>query len=305
MGDTTQNEGLVKVIEIVTRYEAAMTKQILDSKRIQDMSKSGRLSDLAELMDLFQVMTGLQRQISLLGGGDSTSMAKLVDLLVHIRDGLLASCKQAPLDPSMVLQFARVSALLGNQDFDISSVLECVPDTSGPTRPTAEVAIDGTITYDETQTREGSPPDTWHVVVDAKLRQSSGGGLAFASGSSVTVTWTGAGGGFFECPTSASWTTGLGSLSGEGWDQLSDPDSGAIGQVWPGAAAELPLSISTGGHYVTKDCLVPGTSLTCPGRTNRLIGKLVGTSPRDWSFSCSDDVDGRFVSVGGHFVQVR
>lgn len=304
MGDTTQNEGLIKVIEIVTRYEAAMTTKTLDSKRIQDMSKSGRVSDLAELMDLFQTINSLQRQIGLLGEGGGASMAKLVDLLVHIRDGLLASCKQAPLDPSILLQFARVSALLGNEGFDLSEVLTCVPDTSGPTRPTSDVAIDGTITYDETEIHEGSPPNTWHVVVDAKIRQSGGGPLVFASGSSVTVTWTGRGGGYFDCPTSASWTTGLGSLSGEGWDALSDPASGATGIVSASAAAELSLDISTGGHYDTENCHVPGTSLDCPLK-GRLTGKLVGSRPRDWSFSCSDDSDGRFVSVGGHFVQVR
>jgi hypothetical protein len=129
--------------------------------------------------------------------------------------------------------------------------------------------------------------------------------LVFASGSNVTVTWTGPSSSeVFGCPTSASWTTSLGTLSGEGWDELSDSDSGAIGQVWPSTAAELLLTISIAGHYATEDCLVPGVDLTC-GDTGRLVGKLVGASPRDWSFSCSDDSDGRFVSVGGHFVQVR
>jgi hypothetical protein len=279
-----------------------MTTKILDSDRVQKMSKSGRLSDLAELMDLFQVMISVHREIGLMRE-DAPSGAKLTELLVQIRDGLLASCKQAPLDPAILLGFVRDTALLANDDVTFAEVLSCVPDKTGPRQPTSDAAIDGTLTYDETRTHEGGPPDTWHVVVDAKLRQS-GGSMVFASGSDVTVAWTGAGGGFFDCPTSASWTTGLGSLSGEGWDQLSDPNSGATGIASPGAAAELPLAISIDAHYATQDCLVPGTSLDCPSN-GRLIGKLVGSSPRDWSFSCSDDSNGRFVSVGGHFVQVR
>ncbi len=82
------------------------------------------------------------------------------------------------------------------------------------------------------------------------------------------------------------------------------PTRAPSGIASPGAAAELPLAISIDAHYATEDCLVPGTSLNCPSN-DRLIGKLVGSSPRDWSFSCSDDSNGRFVSVGGHFVQVR
>lgn len=47
------------------------------------------------------------------GGSESGALAKAFDLIANLRTGLLESCKQASLDPAIVLGFERVVQLLG------------------------------------------------------------------------------------------------------------------------------------------------------------------------------------------------
>ena len=306
LGDETGNDALAKVMETIAAYEAAITSRIVDSQRIQDASKSGRISDAGEIMDLLVVIAGLERNIQLLGGPESGALAKVFDLIANLRTGLLESCKQAPLDPAIVLGLERVVQLLGAAGaIDLADVLDCVWDPYTPQPPEADQAIDGTLTFDAT-THFGSSVDTYHVVVDARIREEPGGGsLAFASGSTLTVDWTGPSSSeVFHCPTSGHWTTSIGTPSGEGWNRLSDPNPGAIGLVSEGGA-ELRMDITFFRIPLSENCSGGGLALRCPTLTDALVGKLVGTRPKDWSFSCSGDTAEWFVSVGGHFVQVR
>jgi hypothetical protein len=305
LGDEAGNDALAKVMQTVAAYEAAITSRIVDSKRIQDASKSGRLSDVEEIMDLLVVIAGLERSIQLLAGPESAALAKVFDLIANLRTGLLESCKEAPLDPAIVLGFERVVQLLGGAGaIDLADVMDCVWDPHTPQPAAGERAIDGTITYDAT-VGSGSLVDTYHVVVDARIREEPGGGsLAFASGSTLTVDWTGPSSSeVFNCPTSGRWKTSVGTPSGEGWSRLSDPNPGAIGIVLEGGA-EMRVDIQFNGIPLSENCSGAGVALRCP-LNGGLIGKLVGTRPKDWSFSCSGDTPDWFVSVGGHFVQVR
>ena len=152
----------------------------------------------------------------------------------------------------------------------------------------------------------GSSTDTYHVVVDARIREDPGSGsLVFASGSTLTVDWTGPSSAeVFNCPTSGHWKTSVGTPSGEGWSRLSDANPGAIGIVSEGGA-EMRVDVGFNRIPLSENCSGGGLGLRCPTPSGALVGKLVGTRPKDWSFSCSGDTPEMFVSVGGHLVQVR
>ncbi len=47
---------------------------------------------------------------------------------------------------AILLGFVRDTALLGNDEVTFAEVLSCVPDKTGPKQPTADAAIDGTLT---------------------------------------------------------------------------------------------------------------------------------------------------------------
>ena len=71
-------------------------------------------------------------------------------------------------------------------------------------------------------------------------------------------------------------------------------------------ATGLVVSITFNDLDLAGSCTGPGVAMSCPRvPAAGLDGALVGSAPRDWSFSCSNDADGVFVSVGGHLVQVR
>jgi hypothetical protein len=126
LGDETRTDGLVKVVETLQAYEAAIIDKVMDSQRIQDAASSGRVSDMGEVLDLIGVVLTLERRITLLGGEGSDVMVKVLKLLESLRTGLLASCAKAPLDPAIVLGLERMVQLLGGQGgSSIAEVLEC------------------------------------------------------------------------------------------------------------------------------------------------------------------------------------
>ena len=133
-GDESSLGAMEGIIDVMVRYETAITKNVLDSKAIKDAAKSGRVSDLEMFTELFRVVIGLDRQIQLLGGPETPSFAKIFDLLGVIRAGLLKSCKDAPLDPALILGLERQVQLLGGApELSFNDILKCVGPLVGPT----------------------------------------------------------------------------------------------------------------------------------------------------------------------------
>ncbi len=125
-GDTSRGEAFSKVVDMIAAYEAAITKEVVDSQRIQDAARSGRVSDMGEILDLATVVLTLEHRLQILGAGGSDAAAKILKLLEAMAGGLLASCKKAPLDPGIVLGLERMVQLLGGTaNSTLTQVLEC------------------------------------------------------------------------------------------------------------------------------------------------------------------------------------
>jgi hypothetical protein len=84
------------VVDVLARYEAAVVSKVLGSADLMKKADSGLVSDIGELRNLLQLVVGLDRQLQLLGGIETEGMAKILDLLAHIRAALLKSCAEAP-----------------------------------------------------------------------------------------------------------------------------------------------------------------------------------------------------------------
>lgn len=126
LGDESRSDGLIKVVETLQAYEAAIISKVIDSQRIQDAASSGHVSEMGEIVDLISTVLSLERRITLLGGEGSEVMFKVGKLLESLRTGLLASCAKAPLDPAIVLGLERMVQLLGGAaSASIADVLKC------------------------------------------------------------------------------------------------------------------------------------------------------------------------------------
>jgi hypothetical protein len=125
-GDTSRTEAFAKVVDTLAAYEAAIVTKVVDSQGIQDASRSGLVSDMGEILDLATVVLTLEHSLQVLGAEDSGAGAKILKLLESMASGFLASCKEAPLDPAIVLGLDRLVQLLGGTaSSTITQVLEC------------------------------------------------------------------------------------------------------------------------------------------------------------------------------------
>jgi hypothetical protein len=293
--------GLTPVVDVLVRYETAITTKLLNSEEVARKADSGRVSDIDELVDLFNLMAGLDRQIQLLGGPEMGGLAKIADLLAHVRTALLKSCKEAPVDPLLILGLERQVQLLGlGEAADFADVANCAGLTNRPTPRATLHRITGLVTMDYTN----ETGDRAHAVFDLVILEDEAGRLVFAPGSRGTADWTLTNPAVFDCPKAGGTHATIGSLDNEVLHTLSDQHPDTVGMpMLRGADLELSITIPSfqdGTGYKGVLCLFPRTSLTCG--FSSAVGKLVHDNPREWSFACSSDEGGGFWSVGGRMI---
>ena len=302
-GDDADLGSLAPAVDVLVRYETAITSKVLDSAEIGRAADSGRVSDIGEMLDLFQLIAGLDRQIQLLGGPETAGVAKMVDLLARVRSGLLRTCKDAPVDPALILGLERFLQLVGaaaSPGLTFADIADCAGIANAPTPRGVLHRITGQLTLDHVSDRG----DRAHAVFDLIIVEDVGAALVFASGSHAKVDWTLAKP-WEGCPTAGSSTVTIGSLSNEVVSRLSDPSPGALGlPIRRGGDLELSgLAIpgfqrGTGDHGVM--CLFPALSLTCGPVA--FTGKLIHANPAEWTFSCSSGEQGEFWSTDGRLL---
>ncbi len=204
LGDESPREGLVKVVEILQTYEAAIISKVIDSQRIQEAASSGLVSEMGEVVDLIGVVLSLERRIMLLGGEGSDVMAKVLKLLENLRTGLLASCAKAPLDPAIVLGLERMVQLLGGAgSASIADVIKCAAPqgwlvtaeddyiagsqrlcATNPLDPDPDIGGAGVYVESNGGMPDDWPPDKVYELADGILLDFSGGtySVYFAKG---------------------------------------------------------------------------------------------------------------------------
>ncbi len=304
-GVGSASPGLASAVEVLSRYEAAIVKNVVDSAEVQAAARSGLVSDVGQIEDLVQLVLGIERQIQLLGGPPSAAMAKVIDLMIAVRDALLKSCAQAPLDPALILGLERQLELLSVPEVSMAELETCWAEPPGPTsRPVAR-RIEGRVTWDATSDDFGIV-DRYQVVLDLVILEDSIGDLAFGSGSRMSVSWTGQPA--FDCPASGTGSGTVGTPSGDGINEVSDPHPDTIGLVTELASGDLGLRLGTVGAVYAQgefgECRLPGLTIACddPGH---IVGRLVGATPREWVFSCTATQDSVTSTTGGHLTQTR
>ena len=293
-GDESSLGSMAPVVEVLSRYEAAITTKVLNSADLMNKADSGLVSNIGEVMDVIGLVLGLDRQIQLLGGVETASLAKVVDLLSHVSSALLRSCKEAPVDPVLILGLERFVQLLGaGNAVSFAEIAECAALTNRPTPKAGLHRITGQITLDETEPRTGSRS---HAVFDLVIIEDEGGSLVFAPGSTGKVDWTLAPAVVWEgCPSTASSKITIGTMNNEVIHALSEPnpDTTAL-PIWRGGDLEIfglgfpATQRGTGLGGVA--CMFAGPGLTCGYAP--AVGRLVHDNPYEWSFSCSSDQDG-------------
>jgi hypothetical protein len=307
-GDTTAAAGIGKAVDIVSRYEDAIVKKVIDSPAVQQAATSGLVADLDTVVSLIGVATGLDRSIQLLGGKESTAVVKVFDLMIKIRDSLLASCANAPLDPALLLGLERMAQLVGaGTEVSLAALQDCLGTVPPPTPRPAAQRIEGTLTFDAQQTLDGVS-DEWNVVIDARIQADSTETLAFAAGSHATVSWAGGGAGE-SCPTSAKVVETIGTPSGSGVNEVSDPHPDRLAIPYLAPSGDLTIEGLWMGLeiYATTplgDCRMPQVSVQCDS-PSRIAGKLIAANPRTWTFVCSATLGGVHATTGGHLTQLN
>ncbi|HYO41729.1 MAG TPA: hypothetical protein VES19_00900 [Candidatus Limnocylindrales bacterium] len=306
-GDSSSAAPLAPVVEVLVRYENAITTKILNSEELGRKADSGRVSDAAEILDLMLLVAGVERQIQLLGGPEMAGLAKVFDLLGRLRAGLLRTCESAPVDPLLILGLSRMVQLLGaGSEISFDDIAGCAGLQPAPTDQAGNHRITGQITLDATTPGLG---DHAHVVFDLSIVETVAigpgfvGSLVFGPGSRAKVDWT-LTKPLEGCPSDGTWTGTLGTMSNEQVDRQSQQNPDAIGLPTTRDGdleinLALPLFKRGTGRYGL-DCMFPSVSLAC-GYTP-IRGRLVHANPYEWSFSCSSEEQGGFWSAGGRLL---
>lgn len=299
VGDESGN--LAAVVDVLVRYETAITTKVLNSAELQAAADSGRVSDIGQILDLFQLIAGLDRQIQLLGGLETPGTAKMFDLLARVRTGLLRTCKEAPVDPLLILGLDRFVQLLGaGTDVSFADIADCAGLANQPTPRAGLHRITGQITLDYTSRRG----DHARAVFELVILEGITGTLAFGPGSKGKVDWT-----LTEpwegCPAAGSSSVTIGTMNNEVVHELSEPDPGTTGLPLRRGAdlAILGLSVpifQKGTGLRDVGCMFPEVSLNCG--YGSFTGKLVHANPSEWSFSCSSNEQDEFWSTGGRLI---
>lgn len=288
-------------MDVLVRYEAAITTKVLDSAELLQQADSGRVSDIGRILDLLTLIAGLDRQIQLLGGNETSGLAKVFDLLARVRTALLRTCKEAPVDPLLILGLERMVQLLGvAAAVDFSEIAECAGLTNQPTPRAGVRRITGQVTMDYTDPLRG---DHARAIFEFAIVEDETGLLVFGPGSRGKVDWTLAEP-WEGCPASASSSATIGSMNNQVLSPMSEPNPDTTGLVLlHDADLLLKLSIpgfqkGTGIGGVT--CDFPRTDLGCG--YSPFMGKLVHDNPYEWSFACSSQDGGGFWSTEGRLI---
>ena len=300
-GDSSSLGNLAPVVDVLVRYESAITTKVLNSDALKNAADSGRVADVGQILDLFQLVIGLDRQIQLLGGLETPSLAKMFDLLGRVRSALLKTCKEAPVDPGLILGLERMVQLLGaGTEVSFADIAECAGLMPRPTPQAGIHRITGQVTLDITE-RGGNHA---HAVFEFFILEDVTGSLVFGPGSRGKADWTLAVASE-GCPTSGSSSGTICTMNNEVVHELSEqnPDSAGLPLF---KEPDLQLLFVTvprfqrGTGYKGVPCMFPTTSLSCG--YSAFTGKLVHANPYEWSFSCSSDDQGEFWSTGGRLL---
>ena len=296
-GDTSTAASLTPVIDVLVRYENAITTKVLNSEALGKKADSGRVSDASEILDLFQVIAGVERQIQLLGGPEMAGLAKMFDLLTRLHAGLVKSCKDAPIDPQLILGLSRMVQLIGmGNEMTFDDLSGCFPLPNRPTPPTGIHRITGQIALDYSSERG----DHARAVFELSIIET----VAIGPGSKAKVDWT-LGEPWEGCPAAGSWSGTIGTMSNEQVDPQSEQNPDVTGLPMA-HASDLEISglgvplFQKGTGLRGVACMFPSLGLSC-GYTS-FVGKLVHDNPYEWSFSCSSDSQGKFWSTGGRLL---